>query len=271
MRSFLGWTAVLSTVAFSGSRTDAESLLSLAPPHIPNFVGLGFGAIPDYIGSDDYFTGFAPAGNLDFGDGRLLSLVGNHLSYNASRDANWLYGPSLLYRFGRDGDIDDPVVARLSEIDDTVEVGAFLRYEVVGPADPRDRWSLGGDVGFDVGGEHDGYVATASLRRWLPVGRFGALGLAAAMTYGSGNYTDTYFSVTPEDAALTGLPQYGAGGGLRDARLMAVFVQPVSRNWLLGAGVGYSRLLGDVADSPIVDQRGDRDQLIYGVGVGYTW
>lgn len=31
------------------------------------------------------------------------------------------------------------------------------------------------------------------------------------------------------------------------------------------------RLAGDAADSPIVTQRGTRNQITYGIGLGYTW
>ncbi|MGA9252752.1 MAG: MipA/OmpV family protein, partial [Roseobacter sp.] len=46
------------------------------------------------------------------------------------------------------------------------------------------------------------------------------LGQEAAVTYGSGDYMDTYLSVSPVDAAATGLSQYKANDGFRDARLM---------------------------------------------------
>lgn len=271
MKPSLKGLIAATAFAFAGTSGHADGQLLLAPTYFPDFVALGYGAVPDYIGSDDYVTGVAPAFNLALGSNRFLNLTGNYLTYNVSADSNWLFGPAALYRFGRDSDIDDPVVSLMQEIEDTVEIGAFLRYEIVDESNLRDRWSFGGHIGFDVGGEHEGYVISASTRRWLPVGRYGALGLAAALTYGSDDYTDTYFSVSPTDAALSGLPLFDAGGGLRDARVMAVFVHPLSRNWLAGAGLSYSRIMGDAADSPVVDMRGDPDQFIYGLGIGYTW
>jgi hypothetical protein len=41
--------------------------------------------------------------------------------------------------------------------------------------------------------------------------------------------------------------------------------------WHVGAGALYTRLLGDTADSPIVEERGNADQWIYGAGVLYGW
>ncbi|MDG4551498.1 MAG: MipA/OmpV family protein [Candidatus Contendobacter sp.] len=45
----------------------------------------------------------------------------------------------------------------------------------------------------------------------------------------------------------------------------------LSPQWHLGAGVMYSRLVGDAADSPIIAERGSKNQSIYGVGALYAW
>ncbi|WP_370177858.1 MipA/OmpV family protein [Alteriqipengyuania sp.] len=34
---------------------------------------------------------------------------------------------------------------------------------------------------------------------------------------------------------------------------------------------GYSRMIGDAADSPFVAQRGSADQWLAGAGLGYTF
>jgi outer membrane protein len=38
-----------------------------------------------------------------------------------------------------------------------------------------------------------------------------------------------------------------------------------------GAGAFYQRLTEDAANSPIVTQRGDRNQWTVGAGLGYGW
>lgn len=244
---------------------------SFVPPQYSNFMSFGVGVLPDYIGSDDDFVGAAPFGVLSLGDNKFFSILANSVYLNLSTNENLRFGPTGTYRFGRDDDIDDKVVSRMEEIDDTVEVGGFAGYMIQMSDDIRDRFTFGGQVAFDVGGEHKGYVASVNARRWLPVGRFGVLGLAVATTYGSGNYIDTYFSVSSADSATTGLPEFDAGDGFRDVRVQAVFIHPVSKNWVVGAGAMYSRLLNDAADSPIVDDRGDKDQIVYGLGIGYIW
>ena len=51
--------------------------------------------------------------------------------------------------------------------------------------------------------------------------------------------------------------------------VMAIF--SFSESLHLAGGVIYSRLLGDAADSPLVAERGSRDQFFAGIGIGFAW
>ena len=265
LRLFARSFAVCLGVTAAPALADSQ-FLSLTPTYLPTFVGFGVGMYPDYVGSDDAIPGIAPIARYALENQRYLSLEVNYATANLLTDRNWRAGPAGLLRFGRDEDVEDEVVALLPEIDPSVELGAFLGYETVG-ADPRDRWSIYTNFTHGVTGDNDGYTVAASLRRWMPVGRFSALGLAVGTTYGSDDYMDTYFSVDAGGAAASGLPVFRAGSGVRDVRVTAVFIQPLSREWQVGAGFLYSRLLNDAADSPVVSDRGDRNQLVFGIGV----
>ena len=120
-------------------------------------------------------------------------------------------------------------------------------------------------------GSHNGWTAGVSGYVMRPVARAVTLAGGAAATYGSGNYMDTYFGVTPEDSLASGLPVYRAGAGARDVRGWIVGTLHLSPRWHVGAGFLYARLLGDAADSPIVDERGNANQWIYGAGALYSW
>ncbi|MCA8927065.1 MAG: MipA/OmpV family protein [Alphaproteobacteria bacterium] len=265
-------SAVFSAIAcaMGGAAVAADGFITIAPGNIPNFFAIGIGAAPDYLGSDNYMAGGAPAGRVAIGEHRYVSLEANYLSVNLINDPHFQAGPSGLYRFGRDN-VDDRLVDKLPDIDNTVELGAFVGYEWWDEDDSRNRWRIGADFLHDVGGVHNGFVVSASLRKWFAIGSTGALGIGLATSYGSDDYTDKYFSVTSRGAAASGLHMFQADGGMRDARLTALYVQPISQSWIVGAGAMYSRFLGDAADSPVVDDRGDANQFIFGVGAGYTW
>lgn len=247
----------------SAASADTQ-FLSLAPTYLPSYVGMGLGTYPEYMGADKNVIGAAPIARYSFGEQRFVSLEVNYARLNLLENRNWRFGPAGLYRFGRK-DVDDEVIDKLPDIKGSFELGAFLAYEDVGE-DPRDRWSA--DIGFLQGitGDNDGHTISVTLKRWIPVGRYSALGLYAASAYGSASYMDTYFSVTPAGASASGLDVFDASSGLRDIRIGAVFIQPLSREWQVGAGFLYSRLLGDAADSPIVAERGDPNQYVFGIG-----
>ncbi|MGA9435017.1 MAG: MipA/OmpV family protein [Roseobacter sp.] len=238
---------------------------SIAPSYLPNFFGVGVGAYPDYFGSDDEAYGAAPFGRFSWGE-RYIDFQATFATANVLNDANWRAGPTVFWRFGR-SDIDDPVVSLLPEVDGSLELGGFVAYETVSLDDPRDRWRFSTGFGQDVSDVHGGLTAWASARRWIPMTRFGALGFSFGGTYGSSEYMNTYFSVSPSGAAASGLSEFKAGSGIRDLRASVVYVQAISQQWQVGAGVFYSKLLGDAADSPIVDDRGSRNQLFYGIGI----
>ncbi len=45
----------------------------------------------------------------------------------------------------------------------------------------------------------------------------------------------------------------------------------LNENLIAGAGVRWERLIGDAEDSPAVDDRGDDNQFIGGVGLAFAW
>lgn len=258
----------LMTIAMSGppagvARAETDAI-DVSPVAIPNYAGLGFGGIPDYIGSDDYQAGVAPFARLSWG-GRYIDIQGNFASINLLDDPNWRVGPAAVLRLGR-RDVDDPVVDLLPSIDASLDLGAFASYEIVDPQEPRDRWVFLADLTHDVTGAHSGFTASAAVRKWFPVRNFAAFSLSLATTYGSGDYMDTYFSVTPAGAAASGLAPFAADAGLRDVRVTGVFVQPLSKEWIVAGGLMYKRLVGDAADTPITDVRGSEGQFVFGLG-----
>ncbi len=159
----------------------------------------------------------------------------------------------------------------MADIDATFEAGLLLGFKFVNRTNPRKRFRAGVTFSHDVGGEHEGFLVDVFARAWFPLGKAFDLGLGAGITFADDDYMETYFGVSPIDAARSGLPIFEAEGGMRDYRVFPVLVFHLSRHWHLGAGVRYSRLVADAEDSPLVDDRGSANQLAAGVGVIYAW
>ena len=127
-------------ICFLGRPAFAQSSdFAFEVPGVSNFVAGAVGLVPDYLGSDDYRFGAAPAALISFGDTkRYARLVVTDLNVNLLDNENWSFGPAVNWRFGR-SDVDDYAVDRMRDIDGTVEVGAFGGWTWVGQNDPRHR------------------------------------------------------------------------------------------------------------------------------------
>jgi MipA family protein len=238
---------------------------------VPFFGGVAVGALPDYEGSNDYTFGVAPFLRYTFsGTERYIQLLANELTVNVVDHRNFRFGPLAMYKFGRDDNVDDDRVKRMQEIDDTVMLGGFFDY-VHRFQNPRQRWITGVDFKADVGGENDGWLLGVSTRFWQPVSKEVDLMFGARLNVVDNDYNNTYFGVNRANVGQSGLPFFEADGGAKDVALTAAAIFYLSPNWLLTGGVRYSRLVGDAADSPIVDQRGSENQFIAGIGIGYMW
>ncbi len=261
--------AFAATLAVSASTTvQASQFLDLDT--IPIFVGAGIGYLPDYRGSDDYMVGGAPNFRYTFeGQQRYVQLFVNELSANLIDSDRYRFGPVLNYHFGRDDDVDDAAVQRMEEIDGTVELGLFGEIVWADQQNPRNRFLLGTTLLQDVGDESEGFRARFSGRYWQQVSRAVDLHLGGGFIYADDDYTDHYFGVNADNVGTSGLPFFATDGGVSEYFITAGALTFLSEQWVVGAGVRYARLTGDAADSPIVDDRGDANQWIAGISLGY--
>lgn len=70
-------------------------------------------------------------------------------------------------------------------------------------------------------------------------------------------------------ANLINSPNWQAGPLLSYA--WPAVIWRLDKSWALGAGFMYQKLSGDAADSPVVKDRGNANQFIGGLGLGYLW
>jgi MipA family protein len=254
----------------AGAPVGAQSFIEV--DSVPTVLGVGLGVVPDYQGSDDYTAGVAPIFRYTFaGQERYVQLLANELTLNLVDSRKYRFGPVINYRFGRDDDVEDDRVKRMRELDGTVEAGVFGDIAWIDENNPRNRFVLGATLLQDIGDESDGFKARLSARGWQQVGRAVDINLGAGFVYADDEYTDHYFGVNANNVGSSGLPFFSADGGGQEYFLTAGAIVYLSKQWLLGAGVRYSNLTGDAADSPIVEDRGDETQWISGLAIAYMW
>ncbi|WP_370183106.1 MipA/OmpV family protein [Alteriqipengyuania sp.] len=240
-------------------------------------VGVAYGA--DYDGSDDYEAFPLPLiqGSLG-GLGIQPRPAGVALDFvqDGEGPVAFTLGPVLRVRTSRTGDIEDPVVAAAGELDTAIEVGPSAGVTYAGVLHGYDSISAGVDVRWDVAGAHEGRTISPSITYFTPLSRGIAVSLALSAEHADGDFQDYYYSVTPAQALASGLPVYDAGAGFN--KVGATLIGGIDLDGdLTNGGLaifavgGYSRMIGDAADSPFVAQRGSADQWLAGAGLGYTF
>lgn len=80
----------------------------------------------------------------------------------------------------------------------------------------------------------------------------------------------SFFDVDVRDSQRSGLNIYDADSGFKDVGCNIVAVYKWSDKWSVRTSGGFTRLLNDAEDSPVVDDRGDGNQLHVGVMAIYV-
>ncbi len=170
-------------------------------------------------------------------------LVGGYLSDRDEDDGD---------RLGGLGDIDGGLslggYAALNVGDWTFDVAAFDKV-------------TGDDAGVQVrlGAELDRQVS----ERTKITARIGT-------TFADDDYKQTYFGVTAAQAAAStfGLAPFNAGSGIKDVHLELGAKHALNDRWTLRAGGRYGQLVGDAADSPVIETE---DQFSGMLGLTYRF
>ncbi|MBV6631966.1 MAG: MipA/OmpV family protein [Alphaproteobacteria bacterium] len=270
--------AISATVALSPAlalanddeSTRGDALFGFVTEDASGFVGAGVGIAPEYEGSEDYDVIPLVVGQANWrGFGLELRGLGAAIDVLPSRrfDA----GPVINFRGGRDDDVDNDVVARLREIDDAIEVGGFFRYNLSPDLLDGDRLSFEVDILQDVSDAHEGLVGGfGAAYSWRPTAKLGVI-LDVSTSFASSDYMDTYFTVDTGNSALSGLPVFEADSGFKDIGIGTTLTYDFNDSWGALARIGYTELLGDAADSPIVDDEGSSSQFLAAVGITYRF
>ena len=246
-------------------------------------IGLGLGLVPSYAGSNDYIAFPLPlivgrVGGIGIrpnGPGLALDLFSPAPAFG-KRKVRVAFGPAFRIRNDRQVQIKDDVVERAGELDMALEVGINGAVAFPGVLKPLDTLSVGVQVRRDVLNAHDGLVIEPQINYATPLGRAFLLQVQTQMEFVSDNFADYYFTVTPAQRLATGLPVFTAQGGLNRVGTLAILNYDLDNNalnggWSLTGIGGYSRLLGDAADTPFTALRGDANQFILGLGAAFTF
>lgn len=247
-------------------------------------IGLGVGLVPSYIGSDNYIAFPLPliagrvggVGISPNGPGFVLDLNSARPALAPARGPRLAIGPAFRFRNDRNAQIEDAVVARAGRLDVALEAGVNVALAWRGVARPLDQLSLGVQARWDVLGAHEGMVIEPQIAYRTPIGRAVSLQVQIGAEFVDDDFAAYYFTLTPAQAAASGLSAFRAEGGLARIGAFSILSYDLDRNllnggWSLTMLGGYSRLIGDAADTPFTAARGDANQFLLGLGAAYTF
>jgi outer membrane scaffolding protein for murein synthesis (MipA/OmpV family) len=247
----------------SGGYKDAG-----AAPDEWAITGLKVGGIlivkPTYEGSDNYEVFGFPYIFPTFAGGpgffsRIDAKGLDDIRFKLIDRGGFVAGPLGGYNLGRDED-DDDALDGLGNVDGGVVAGAFAGYRF-GPVllDVSFHNTFGDDGGYQI---RFGAEAERPLsERFLLTARVGA-------TYADDDYMSNYFGVSLGQSLSSGLPEYDAEAGFKDVHVELGLKAELDAHWSARASVRYSRLIGDAADSPIVESE---DQVMGLIGLSYRF
>ncbi len=228
-------------------------------------LGFGFENEPTYQGSDRSDTEISPyllaAYRADWGN---LYLVGDGLGYSRLFDNNFAINLQLEQEDTREVSDDDRLLG-LGDQDKELELEVSGRY-FMGP------WHVDASVAAATGDKGlvwfvgGGYTWRLNNERLF-------LSVRSDLSGSNVKNQQTDFGITAEQSqnSVIGLPEYTAGGGLKSLGLRFAADYQINKNWYLFANFDAERLLGDVADSPLVKQIGTANNYEYGLGVYYRF
>jgi outer membrane scaffolding protein for murein synthesis (MipA/OmpV family) len=255
-----GLAAAAGALALAGPPVFAQGLGGWAVPNQWQVGGMVL-AVPTYEGSKSHraigFPVVAPAGG---GESRVDVKGADDVRLRLASLHGLEVGPVAGWRFGRDED-DGTRLRGLGDIDGGLALGGYAAYRL-------GTLAAFASYSHQVTGDETGGLLRFGLESRVPALRWLTLTAMAGATWANDDYMQTYFGVTSAQAARSGLSAYQASAGIKDVHLGLTAEMPLAEAWTLRLMGRYAHLVGEAADSPVVEQAG---QLSGGVGLTYRF
>lgn len=213
----------------------------------------------DYLGSDNYEFGFVPRGEIAWQKTLFVSTK-NGAGVYIAKDDHSTFGVSVSPDFGRD-ESDNDLLAGLGDI------GFGWRANIFGEMYYA-PFVAGAKASVALGGDAQGQVVNAyiGMREELTERITGSMTLGA--TWAGRTWGRAYYGINATQAVASGLAQHDVDSGFRDVALGGQVSYRLTEKFSLTGSARWTHLMGDVADSPIVE---DENNLTIGIGLGYQF
>lgn len=228
-------------------------------------VGLGGGvaASPEFPGASDFSINPIPFFDVRYKGRYFLNAgqgLGAILADKKPEDGLGYQAGLAISASFQTRDADD--VPGVPEVDRSAVARVFgeLRYA---------NLTLGATVVQDVFGiGHEGVFLDIDLQADIPIEGFGLLQIGPFARIAGKDFMSSFYSVTPQASAASGLAPFDAGAGFSRSGLRLLSIWRISEHWEMFAIARYARLIGDAGDSPVT---AEDDQFAFVTAFAYRF
>jgi MipA family protein len=210
--------------------------------------GPGVYFFPEFPGSSRIQALPFPVQDISWKD-TVFSQGPDVLGVNALHGENYHVGMSVSFDFQSRSASDD---ARLRGLPD-VHYGPKLRL-----FGDYTWWAFTGAAAVyqDIGGTGQGLTAMADLLVSAPIGKL-LVSIGPGVTWANATYTHTFFGITQQQSAASGLSPYATSSGLRDVHFNVDASYEINSHWSASVAAVAGRLERYAAGSPVTERRLD--------------
>jgi MipA family protein len=170
----------------------------------------------------------------------------NGIGYAFEPAGGFTYGLRLNLDTGRG---KEDALPGFEKIKASINPSVFANYAV------SDKLTLKSSLRTGLAGESgNALVNVGATYKLYQAGPVVLTGTAAAK-YANAGYMQSYFGVSPTQASASGLKAYQPGAGFSTLQLGLTGGFPISREIYIISNIGFQRLLGDAAKSPVAKQK----------------
>ncbi len=264
LRGIARLAVVLGCLSVASLAHAADAVTPAANKGLIISVGADLRLLPEYVGADDYmFFPFPLIGWRRAGTPPQFQSTRDGFTVPLYETERFSFGSVAHFLFER-RQSDNAALFGLGNVGATLEHGAVVDYWNV-------PWLRGhAELRGGIGGHH-GVVADVALDVVRPLDQRWMVSAGPRVRVASSSALSPYFSVTPAQSIASGLPIFNAGAGVQAVGAGSKARYQWTPEWASHVFVEYDRLVGDAADSPLVSQRGSRDQVTVGTGFTYSF
>ncbi|MGQ9371121.1 MipA/OmpV family protein [Azospirillum sp. ST 5-10] len=219
-------------------------------------LGAGVAVVPRFLGSDAYTA--QPVPLIDVQVGRFFAKTGEGIGVTVIETPTFTAGASVNWVQGYDG---DDVPDGIDGVDSALGARLFASARVRGAVATLAATQAVTDT-------DRGLLVNAGLA--YPIHATGRLTITPmlGLTWANQRYMQGYFGIDRSEAAASGLDRYDPASGFRDASFRVAANYRITDSISAVGAIGVARLLGDAADSPLVERPTQPTALF---GLTYTF